>query len=239
MLSERYYWILLIVGLIVFVSLVGFLFIPYQIIDYNLGINLISESFGIVFTIIFLTWLLKLREQRRWSSIKKRIIDKLKDQIDILFMLLQNLCEITQDKEDSALAELSSAEEIPLRSDIAKYLSKNGYDIQGYIESLEEISETLHNIQIEYSKFLESELLDSLMVVEDGSRNLAHNLRTLKMITWGPYKDSEKKFFEEIFAPIVQECIKGIQKTHEMGIEIRGRGGYRLRIRPGGDAESK
>jgi hypothetical protein len=232
MLSERSYWIILIVGFAGFALSIWFILIPYGVVEYNLGVNLFTSSIFMVFTIVLLGWLLNLREKREWKPIVSRMIERIRDCLNSLFTLLQNLCEISENKHETALMELAKADKILLRNDISEYLSRDGYDLEGYIGSMEEYSEILHDIRMEYLRFMDSKLMDSLIVIEDRCRDLAFNFKTLTRIEFGPYKDSEKAFFEDVISPLVQEVIKEIQKIHESGIEIRGHGGIRFHVRP-------
>lgn len=61
--SEGAYWITVITILVVIELLLHFWFIPKAIISTNLGLNLMSEIVGILFTVIFLSLLFKLRER--------------------------------------------------------------------------------------------------------------------------------------------------------------------------------
>ena len=85
MLSEKTYWVILVIGLIIFVSSIEFALIPYEILDYNLGINLISESIGILFTIVFLTWLLNLRERIKWEKVEQIVFSEIGGALEHIF----------------------------------------------------------------------------------------------------------------------------------------------------------
>lgn len=222
MLSERTYWIILIIAFSVIASLIWFWLIPYQIIEYNLGINLFTSSIFMVLTIIFLGWLLTLRERREWKFAKDRTLNQIKHLLKDAFFLLQNLCEIpdSPDSKRSLLSELANQKRIPLRKDITSYLSKEDYNIDGYIEAFDEIADELKDIERYYSTFLEPKLLCNLLIIKDCSLDIVYHLRVLKRIEWGSHKDAEKRYFEEIFAPIIQEAIKALYNMEMLGIKV-------------------
>ena len=85
-ISERVYWIILIAVFASFSLLLGIWLIPQGIIEYSLGIGLLTSSVFMVLTIVFLSWLLNVREEREWGKVKNcvyRRIETLADDIAI------------------------------------------------------------------------------------------------------------------------------------------------------------
>lgn len=217
MVSEKLYWLVLIVGLSCFSAIVWIFIIP---VSHDIGVNLFTESIFMVLAIVFLSLLYDLREKRRWKPIKDKIIKRLTiEQIENLFVLLQNLCEIPEGKCQNALLELSKMEKMVLRSDIVDFFFQQD-NLQGYIEELGGISKGIHDIQIEYSKFLEPEIADCLMNLELYSQDLADRLRILATFKLAN-KNEEQRFFNENFAPLVGKAIKEVYKLYKMGIKTR------------------
>lgn len=70
MLSEKAYWIILIVAFTEF-SLVWFWLVPYRIVEYNLGANLFTGPIFMVLTIVFLSWLFTSGEKNQWSLVEE------------------------------------------------------------------------------------------------------------------------------------------------------------------------
>lgn len=195
--------------------------IPYGIIEYNLAVNLLTSSIFMVLTIVFLSWFLNLREKREWEPVSNRILKRLTHIIDQLFLLLQNLCEVSPKNENakrSLLSELRQLETIPLRRDIETYLSRDSDNLEGYIKSLREIADELKDVEINYSRLIEPKLMNAIMIVEDSTRDIAHNLRIFKMIKWA-HRENQKKFFEDI-AFFIQEAIRAIYEMQEMEVQI-------------------
>ena len=161
MLSEKSYWIILIIGLIIFVSLIEFMLIPYEILDYNLGINLISEGIGILFTIIFLTWLFSLRESRQWKPVEDEVIRRIGvrlhdicfDFINLIKLSVQTPPEATAEEYRriffTQLEEVNRKEQIELNDLGKKTLSK-----QEFIRSLRDDYDYLNNLETKYPRFL-------------------------------------------------------------------------------------
>jgi len=97
MQSEKGYWILIVASLTLFVAFVFYVLMPFQIISYDLGINLISETFGIVFTIVFLTWYIKSREIKQWKIVENKVKERISFHLDEVFfavfmLFLECLC---------------------------------------------------------------------------------------------------------------------------------------------------
>jgi len=219
-LSEHFYWVILSSALLIILLLIKFILIPYQIITYDFGINLYTEIIGIVFTIIFITWLYDFREKRRWSVVEAKVTSQFTPSIDNLFMVLLNLCDDSMEIDDNLLTSLNNVPKIELRKDINKYFSKDSLNIDGYIESLEEIAELLSKIQINYAKFWEPELTSILMNLEENSRDIAFGLRTWKRITFFTEQD-EIDFFEKHFTDLIHDTIKNIYNINHRGIQIK------------------
>ena len=75
-----------------------------------------------VLSIIFLSLLYDIREERRWKPIRDKIIKRVvADTLENLFLLAQNLCALPKDKEYLMLTELANMEKVVLRDDIADF----------------------------------------------------------------------------------------------------------------------
>jgi hypothetical protein len=101
-ISEKHYWILLIASLTGFSLLVMFILIPYGVVEYNLGINLFTNSVFMVLTIFFLSWMINLQEKKRYKFFQNSIQSRIADHINVLSTWVQILA-LGKDKEMSEL----------------------------------------------------------------------------------------------------------------------------------------
>ena len=238
MLSEKSYWIILIVGLIVFVSLIAFVLIPYEILDYNLGINLISESTGIIVTIVFLTWLFSLRERLRWKVVKHEVYLHIQNNLSLLFdnvltyvengyefknSLLNIKDEDTKKKQVyMQLFKLKDAEKITLDTKLLSIFLED----RTFLEYFAEVARRFSNIESKYSRFLSPQLTISLMRIQDDLRVLEHAFEMNKLFKIAPEKSSKKwltkvnSTISDMVSVSFKLLIEEIYKIHEMGIEI-------------------
>ncbi len=241
MLSEKIYWIILIVGLIVFVSLIGLVLIPCRILDYNLGINLISESIGILFTIVFLTWLFNLREKNQWKVVENEVYSDIQMEIASLFNAILDYVEgglklkVTalgkQDKETRkksliVLQELKDTEKMKLNDVLLYTLLEN----RNSTEIFSEIARRLSDIERKYSKFLSAEITLSLMRLQiaiqglNGVLTLYSKYSKSKLIRKTLPKKLEAEIMKIDYAELVgfsfKRLIEEIHKLHRIGIEF-------------------
>ena len=227
--------------------LVVFAFIPYEILDYNLGINLISESIGILITIVFLSWLFSLRKKKEWKIVKDEVYNNIQENlsaiIDGIFAIL--------DKDVETWMSLLSIEDWENRSKAlftelcklrdAKEIRINPLKLKVFLvdresrETFLTVAKQLSDIQIKYSRFLDPKLTIALMKIQRSiflleRTSYLHNL--LK-------KTSEEipKQLREIFPPqnillpeelytksvslAFKELIEQIYNLHAMGIKLR------------------
>ncbi|MCJ7631966.1 hypothetical protein MUP77_06175 [Candidatus Bathyarchaeota archaeon] len=104
MISERSYWILLIVLFAGFSLLVMFILIPYGVVEYNLGVNLFTSSVFMVLTIFFLTWMINLQEKKRSKFFQATVQSRIADHINVLSTWVQILA-LEKDKKLSGLVK--------------------------------------------------------------------------------------------------------------------------------------
>lgn len=88
MLSEKIYWIILIVAFAGFALSIWLVLIPYEVVEYNLGVNLFTSSIFMVLTVIFLSLLANLRERREWKNVETWVKRKMGEQLYYLFNIL-------------------------------------------------------------------------------------------------------------------------------------------------------
>lgn len=205
-------------------SLIGFVFIPYKILDYNLGINLISESVGILFTIIFVTWLFSLRESRQWKLVKDEVIRRIGIRIhDICFHFINLIKLSVQTPPEATVKEykkifLTQLEEANRKEQIElNNLGKQTLLKKEFIKSLKDDCDYLNNVETKYSKFLDPSLTRSLMRIEFMLNAFNRNLRMREKPI---FKSISAENFFDLMAILIHEIIREIYKIHKMGIEI-------------------
>jgi hypothetical protein len=95
--TERVYWIVLIAIFSIFAAIVWVYVFP---INENLGANLFTSAVFTVLTIVFLSWLLKVREQQEWKKVEKEVIHNVKIEfaalLSVIFLLLEGGEEIME-----------------------------------------------------------------------------------------------------------------------------------------------
>lgn len=238
MLSEKSYWSILIIGLVVFVSLIGFVLIPLGIVDYSLGINLISESIGILFTIVFLTWLFTLREKNQWKIVENEVYSDIQMEMASLFnvildyvkggLMLKATVLAKSDKETrkrsfTVLQGLKDADQIAF-NDVLLYTLLESKDS---VEPFLEIARRLSDIEMKYSKFLSTEITLSLIRLQTNIRSL-DAISTLYSTSQLTQKTLPKKVAMEImkinYRDLVgipfKKLVEEIHKLHVEGIKL-------------------
>lgn len=214
--TEGVYWILLISALTAF-SVIDWVWI--MPLHPEIGVNLLTDSIFMVSTIVFLSWLLSMRERKKWIPVERRILERITHQIDTLFMLLQNLLEDqeTPKREDFLQVLCSNLESLHLRKDIAAFFSKKGQNMDGYIGSLEEIAGELYDVESNFSIYLEPELVNAIMEAESISRDLAYILRTHRRIT---LKGDERDAYERHLLPLLKKAVRQVRDIQDMDIGL-------------------
>jgi len=230
MIAEKTYWIILSVGFICFSLIIWAVIIP---ITPDFGINLLTESVFMVLSIIFLSLLYDIREERRWKPIRDKITKRVvADILENLFLLAQNLCALPKDKEYLTLTELANMEKVVLRDDIVDFFSEKR-NLYGYMKNLDEIVKSLHSIQVEYSRLFEPEIIERLVTLELCTRDFHQTLKFLtKVKIEFSDKNDGKEFFEGSLAPLIDKIVKEIYELYNTGIKFRWTRGFRFIVIP-------
>lgn len=209
-----------------------FLVIPTPImigenrIERDVTVNIGTDSLFLALTTIMIDGLLTARQNHEWKLVKDKMIEKLRNVINGLLAILFNLCEIPSVKREDVLAELAKLDRIAMRKDILEYFLKDDYmtqlNLDGYIEWFQGAKKSLNDIRVEYSGFIEHELMESLIVLEDKCGEMANYFRLLKRVdlTRAREEKFEELYFGDLIALIVQEVMKEIQKVSRSGVKI-------------------
>lgn len=221
MLSEKSYWIILIVGLGILIVIDSLWIIP-NIRD--IGANLLTDAIFAIFTIVFLSWLINRREALQWKSVKDRVLKRLGTEIYLLSRWLMSLCRVSFERSPrlvSGKVFFDYLEELNNKKSIQVWDEWKIMLFEGTLTSfLEDTERRLADIEMRYFKFLDAKLVDSLMEIRYSLHALSLDLRTMEKLPSEVKQEySEEEFFEGTCTTI-HRIIKEIYKMHKMGIEI-------------------
>lgn len=182
--SLRIFWVFLIVFFSAFGLLVWFWLIPYENLEYNLGVDLFSSSIFMVLTIISLNVLLDAREKSEWKTVKNYVYKSIQCELGIVFnaildyvengsaisMSLLHLQDGKPRNENglSELQKLKDAKELKLDSVRLASLLEHKNQLEIFLD----VSKNLSEVEIKYSRFLLPQLTLSLMEIRDCLRLL-------------------------------------------------------------------
>ena len=235
--SEKTYWIILIVGLIIFVSLIGFMVVPYEILDYNLGINLISESIGMLFTIVFLSWLFNLREKNEWRVVKDSVYSHIQNHLSSIFDGILTYVEngfsikksfLSIKDEDTRkkhiymqLCKLKDAKKITLDTKMLSIFLED----RTFLDYFVRMARRLSDVESKYSRFLSPQLTVALMRIQDDIRVLEHAFEMHKQFQITPANGKKwaarvESTISDMVSVSFKLLIEEIYTAYEMGIEI-------------------
>jgi len=224
MKSDENYWVILIVGLVVFIC-IDFIWIIPNVRD--IGVNLLTDAIFSIFTIVFLSWLFNYRDNLSWKAVKHLVFKRINKQIFGIFTELANLCKCTrgggvpegvtleQFQREIFFKQLEELDEkVELNEIGRKYLVK-----ETFASLFEKREEYLNKIEMKYSKFLPPMLVESLMVIQDNLHSLSLNVQ-IREKTKSFFGFSDEEYFRVISA-IIQRIIKEIYKIQQLSeIEI-------------------
>jgi hypothetical protein len=175
-ISERKYLLLLCLGLLFFSIFLWVWWIPNGL-EYNLGVNLFTSSIFTVFTVVFLSLLFTVRENREWRRVKDEVYFMIGLELSMLFHEVSDLIEGEYDFITSLLSmepeknkqlvfakleELSQQKAIKLNPRMLSFFFEEDVAMQ----SLKEIKGGLRDVQMKYSRFLPSEITLSLISIQ-------------------------------------------------------------------------
>jgi len=179
MLSERTQWIILFLVFFAISLVIGFLIIPYRLLEYNLAINLLTSSIFTAITVGLLSWFLNLSDTIRWKKVENEVHWDIEFALTEIFQGILSSIEngnairlsamTLQNKEDRKksyliqLRNLKDAKEIKLDQ---MYLKLFLQEYESALEPFSSVSRRLSDTQIKYHRFLSPELTLSLMNVQ-------------------------------------------------------------------------
>jgi hypothetical protein len=230
--SERVYWIILITIFTALALIIWLWLVPYQVLEYNLAVNLFTSSIFMVATVISLSWLISLREKAEWHAVREEVFFRIRLEISNLFDLAIEYFEggfelkmqLMQEKDKQKNMDMiyNGLEKIG-NSDITKnnlVVAHFFKDLQE-IENFQNVDKNIANIQGIYSKHLPADITVSLMKLQhciwalESYKKLDDNFGKLQNTISGPLISTAKDILElnrleMLKAPLVK-LLKEIQ----------------------------
>lgn len=221
MLTRTQTYGVLIFGLIVALVPIWLWLIPS---DPNLGYGVFSNFIGMIGTIVFLMYLMETRDNHEWKPVKQKVYDRIRIELDAILSLSLDLFEprwttlkppamgirikdlVWLWSEETSDIEFTKA----LRSSAKTKLSKGTY--LGIFEMRRGL---LNEIETKYSRFLQPDLMISLMEIQNNLLSITIYNNVLLRTS----ENHQDPIFEKISKKI-HTIVKEIYKIHRMGIEI-------------------
>lgn len=216
-----------------FAAIIGLVLIPYQLIDYNLAVNLFTSSIFTVLTIIFLSWLFDLREKAEWHAVREEVFFLIKLELIGLFTITTDYFKGGVELKNSLMSEKDKERNIQLVGDSLKNLClssirSDNYTVNDFfqqskeIESFLDAGKKLSEIQVLYSRHLPAEITVSLMKIQQhiGALEYSKKFHTSfnKLSPSDPLYTSFSKQYEniriEMLKPSLVNILCEIKKLH-------------------------
>jgi hypothetical protein len=216
-LSKWFWYGLIALGLLAFIFYLIPHYIQTEVFSPELGINLYSETWGLLFTLLLFIVLFELREKLEWKSTEDKAKQKIGRKIRALFADVSIFCKVERTHYDDAeerikLTERQLDELISKEIEFTTEAKKDLLDAdlrRFYGEHCDSISHSLEILEIGYARFLNSESETSLMKLQDylDKLSLKFKLRHTK----------DEDYFESI-AHLIKEIMKEIRNLKTNGI---------------------
>ena len=208
--------------------------IPKGLLEHNLGINIVTEIIGIVFTIFIIEKLLHWNEERLWKKVKNQVYYRLGEEIYYIIIDLRNFIDLPPQVTSGAVSQeenldefrkrkffesldyLCCAESISMNEVFRKIITNGGY---GEIYSKRE--KYLSDIEAKYFRFLTPDILIPLMNLQRRlhSLDLKILIRQKRLQRGWLLLQTEDEFYEMI-SRIVLLIFTEICKLKEVGLQL-------------------
>jgi len=228
-------------------------------VAYEVGVNLGTDSLFTAITIFVINLFLVVRQNHEWKSVKAQVNEKIANTVSGLLFQLLNLCEIPSEKNEVhvVLKELVASDKMILREDIVEHLSQSAeyyrhrkrkphlveryYNAESYLETFRDDSKYLHDVRIDYSRFIEAKMTSLLMRLEGECNGLhvyfkvitlrtdfsfhkelheANKLTEQERDLYEHQREVFMAFLSEYVNPTVQNAIRTIQEILKLGLRI-------------------
>lgn len=193
----------------------------------DLALNLFSEIWGIIATILLLMYMVEYRDYKEWKNSEKQVNKRLGLQLYAIFDILArfvypNQYELRPSKKEVTriLEELNKMKDPPLTKYVYQNFLPKPVDSTALflLENLFEYKQNIVELEMKHSRFLQQDLAYSLMEIHDNLNSVKNYFNLLKT-----YPDNVQlpKVIEQAMPKAVFRIMKELYKIHKMGIEIR------------------
>jgi len=180
LISEKQYWaILTAIFVVLTLCLIGgFWVFPSNTIGYDLIVGFLTSSVFMIFTIVFLSWLLNIRESQEWRIVRTQVKSMITKELTYVF---DQIMEITKDgialKTDLIVQQDFEKNKKAVNEELVKLTKSIELDeerLKSFLKNNEmsSIAERLSSIQVMYSKHLSADVVSSLMDLTDSMKFL-------------------------------------------------------------------
>jgi len=227
-LVVRYYRVLLILGLVFFIFIDCYLVMPaYR----DLGVNLLTDSIFTIFTIIFLMALIEFRENHQWKLVEDQVKDIIAERLqsvihDLILLSIgtdEGYTHVTMEVEVDKMKPkvsiinyklvLEALREIELNENTKKKMLEGTMNSLG--RALENHVQALSDVQVQYFRFLDAELLRAIMQIQEDLRMIRRYMRTLAHISGLSADSMEARGLFALTAAAIRHTAEQISEADE------------------------
>jgi hypothetical protein len=191
----------------------------------DMAVNLLTGSIFTIFTVVFLTWLIRIREVNQWKLVEKKVLDRVASHLyetfeSIYLYFLEPGPKMPDEFEKRVAAadkmDFGIKREKLLSSLFVEYYAsqmeielgeESGMDFlqnpdleaaQNFMQEFDDENDYLEHTISEYSRFLPPDLFNSIMEIEDGLQGIVTICRGIVHIDLPSLKHSHPEVFENI-----------------------------------------
>lgn len=179
-ISKKQYWVILII-LFAIISLLmaGLLWVfPANTIGYNLALGFLTSSVFMILTIVFLSWLLDVRDSTEWHTVRDEVFFRIKLELSTLFDLATEYFEGGFELKVELMQERDKQKNMDLIVKGLEKLSNSGvvannlivvhfFKDSQEIENFQNVDKKITDIQGLYSRHLPADIIVSLMKLQE------------------------------------------------------------------------
>lgn len=216
LLSRWFYYFFITLGLFSFILVILPYFIQNQIISPDLGRNLFSEGWGILFTLLFLVMIFELRDWFQWKSVREQVFRRLGSELQYICYFLLSIVDVGNAKE--RIRHISNLKgKIALNSTGEEFFVKpKESDNIVFMRRILKGQQYLSEIETKYFRFIDPKLRLSIMKVQIGLEELGFHFELRNAFI---ERGRENAYLDMIESDI-RDMLTEIYKIYEMGIEI-------------------